>query len=162
MLELIIPVLVIFLLMTKVICVSTIQSGSMEPTLNKGNIVFYNRLFKIADEQNVTRGDIICFFDPISNKHLSKRIIGVSGDRIGFSNGKVIINGFFLDESAYLSDNVMTYSSKSFEVPENSYFVLGDNRENSFDSRYWANPFVNKNQIEGIYIGKIDFSRNKK
>ena len=158
MLELIVPALVILIIMTKVIGVSTIQSGSMEPTLNVGSTVFYNRLCYTMAGQEIRRGDIVCFYDPTENKYLSKRVIGIPGDKIEFLDGYVVLNGQICDESAYLSKDVETNSDKKFEVPENSYFMLGDNRENSFDSRFWTNPYVDKSQIVGRFMGQLDFS----
>ena len=71
-----------------------------------------------------------------------KRVIGTPGDVIDIRNGKVYVNGSQLDESSYISNNVKTESIGAikfpYKVPSKSYFVLGDNRENSFDSRYWG------------------------
>lgn len=158
LLELIVPALIIYIIMTQVIGVSTIQSGSMEPTLNVGSTVFYNRLCYSVANQEIRRGDIICFYDPDENKYLSKRVIGIPGDKIEFRDGYVVLNGQICDESAYLAKDVETNSEKTFEVPEHSYFLLGDNRENSLDSRYWVNPYVDKSQIVGRFMGQIDFS----
>ncbi len=158
MLELIVPALVILVIMTKVIGVSTIQSGSMEPTLKVGSTVFYNKLCYSLAGQEIRRGDIICFYDPTEDKYLSKRVIGIPGDKIEFLDGYVVLNGQICDESAYIGKDVETNSDKRFEVPEHSYFVLGDNRENSYDSRFWTNPYVDASQIEGRFMGQLDFS----
>lgn len=155
--ELFVPTLIIIVIMTQVIGVSRIQSGSMEPTLKTGSTVFYNRLcYKVAN-QEIRRGDIICFYDPASDKYLSKRVIGLPDDKISFLDGYVVINGQICDESAYLKEDVKTNCEKTFEVPNNSYFVLGDNRKNSYDSRYWDDPYVSKGNITGRFMGQLDF-----
>lgn len=71
-----------------------------------------------------------------------KRVIGLPGDTIDISNNKLYVNGDEVDEP-YLSPNMFTNTTGSslefpFTVPEHQYFVMGDNRENSFDSRYWG------------------------
>ena len=71
-----------------------------------------------------------------------KRVIGTPGDVIDIRNGKVYVNGSQLDESSYIPSDVRTESFGTinfpYTVPAKSYFVLGDNRENSFDSRFWG------------------------
>ena len=79
-------------------------------------------------------------------RHFVKRVIGVPGDTVSFSEGFVYINGSKLDEP-YISQQ--TYSSKTFTVPEGCYFMLGDNRGDSKDSREWINPYVPKKEICG-------------
>ncbi len=80
------------------------------------------------------------------------------GDKIRCKDGYVVVNDQFCDETAYISSEIETNCSKEFEVPEGCYFLLGDNRENSNDSRYWQQPYVAKEKIVGKYMGQIDFS----
>ena len=82
------------------------------------------------------------------------------GDVIEFKDGYVVINGQYTDESDYLDESVETYSltNETFTVPDGSYFLLGDNRENSYDARYWASPYISADDILGKYMGQIDFS----
>ena len=70
----------------------------------------------------------------------------------------MVINGQYCDETAYIPSDVETNCSKEFEVPQGCYFMLGDNREVSYDSRYWNNPYISKECILGKYMGQIDFS----
>lgn len=155
--ELLVPVAIIYILMTRIIGVGVIQSGSMEPTLKVGNIVFYNRLCYGIGKQEIKRGDIVCFVSPEDGKVLSKRVIGVPGDEISFKDGCTVVNGQVFDETDYLKCTT-TNCEKSFLVPPDAFFVMGDNRENSYDSRFWVDPYIPLNSILGRYMGQIDFS----
>lgn len=136
--------------------VSVVQSGSMEPKLETGNTVIYNRLAYVNNEPQ--RGDVIVFYSEEYNSYFGKRIIGVPGDVIKFKDGYVVINNQFCDETLYIASDVETNCTKEFEVPEGCYFLLGDNREYSNDSRYWEQPYISKDQIKGKYMGQINFS----
>ena len=116
--ELLVPVAVIYILMTQVIGVGVIQSGSMEPTLKVGSTVFYNRLCYRIGKQEIKRGDIVCFISPEDGKVLSKRVIGLPGDEISFRDGYLVINGKVLDESEYLSSSIRTVANKTYNVPD--------------------------------------------
>ncbi len=151
-----IPVLTVILIFTKIIAIGVVQSGSMEPKLMTGDTVAYNRL--IYNNKEPQRGDIVIFRSNYSDMIFGKRIIGIPGDIIAFRNGYVIINGMYCDETEYIPTDVHTYSLRTFRVPENHYFLLGDNRENSNDSRFWINPYVDREDIIGRYIGQIPFS----
>ena len=119
-----------------------------------GSTMFANRLYK-----DIKRGDAVIFIsDEFAGEYFGKRVIGLPGDTIEFKNGYVVLNGEYLDESAYIPDDVETNYSETFVVPANCYFMLGDNREYSDDSRYWNNPYIPREKIKGVYMGHIDFS----
>lgn len=89
-------------------------------------------------------GDVIVFKAPTDQeKDYIKRVIGVPGDTVFIKNGDVYVNGKHLDEGKYLAPSVKTYGgsflheNEPVTVPANSYFVLGDNRGGSSDSREW-------------------------
>lgn len=99
-------------------------------------------------------GDVIVFKAPTEpDKDFIKRVIGVAGDSVMVNNGQVYLNGKLLDESKYLKPTVKTYGGsflsegQSVTVPEGYFFVLGDNRSFSSDSREWG--FVPKKNIVG-------------
>lgn len=156
LISLFIPLIVIFVICKFVLCITVVQSGSMEPAIPTGNTVVVNRLAYV--NQEVRRGDIIFFESPEYNATFGKRVIGLPGDIVEFKDGYVVINGQYVDESAYIDKNVETNCAKTFTVPNGCYFVLGDNRELSNDSRFWLEPFVKQEDIIGRYMGQLDFS----
>ena len=145
-----------------------VPSGSMRDTIWEGDRLFGFRLaYKFSEPK---RGDIIIFkFPDDETQNYVKRVIGLPNDIVQIKNGRVYINGEELDEpyiKDYILDDGETYT---YIVPEDSYFMLGDNRNNSKDSRYWVNTFVKKEKIVAkvvvrYYSGeksKIDFSLMK-
>jgi signal peptidase I len=114
-----------------------IPSESMLPTLNIGDRLIIE---KVSFHFNgFKRGDIIVFNAPPASKLdevMIKRVIGLPGDTVAIKNGLVYINDQPLDEPYELEKPRGNY--KTFTVPENSLFVMGDNRNNSFDSRFWG------------------------
>lgn len=142
----------LLVLFTKVIMFTTVLSGSMEPTLKTGDKVIYNRLAYTLHD--IERGDIVCFYSDEHKEYFGKRVIGIGGDEVSFADGYLLINGEKVEES-YIGDDVESNSHESFTVPQNTVFLLGDNRGNSNDSRFWDNPFISTDKISGKYIGKI-------
>ncbi len=98
------------------------------------------------------------FWSKEMNEHMAKRIIGIPGDEIKFIDGYVFINGQRADEHEYIEESIETNCAEIFTVPENSVFVMGDNREYSFDSRFFDQPYINYKDIEGKYIGQSTFN----
>lgn len=125
--------------------------SSMEPTIKDGSFAIGNRLAYV--KHSPKRGDIIAFEHNDKNGYgYSKRVIGLPGDKITFHDGYVYINGELYDESAYLGEDVETNCTKEFEVPKESVFVLGDNREGSTDSRAFQNPYISYKEIKAKQI----------
>ncbi len=120
---------------------------------------FHNNDHIVVDKFNgemstLKRGDVIVFFSPIGeNRLLVKRIIGIQGDVISIRNGSVFLNGKLLREP-YTNHHAESFETiPAFRVPENSVFVLGDNRLVSADSREWG--AVDKSRIYGKYVLKF-------
>jgi signal peptidase I len=161
----VIAVLVAVLLRAFVVQTFFIPSGSMEPTLQIGDRILVNKLS--YDLHGVDRGNIVVFSRPPTENcggpevnDLVKRVIGLPGNVISLSGGYVYIDGKRLDESWLpASEQGVTtpgppgtpYSLvRPFKVPANDYFVMGDNRTDSCDSRYWG-PIS-----KSLIVGKVD------
>lgn len=113
-----------------------IEGDSMEPSFHNGEYLIVSKLdYRVGSPG---RGDVIVFHPPASPKELYiKRIIGLPGEKIEITDGKIYIDGKLLEESAYISPTKYQ-SSYSKVVPADHYFVLGDNRSHSSDSRVFG------------------------
>ena len=145
--------LIAFVLNTFIIANSEVPSGSMENTIMTGDRVIGSRLsYRFEDPK---RGDIAIFRFPDNEKiYYVKRIIGLPGETVDIVDGKVYINGSDepLDEP-YIREPMIPEAPMHFEVPENSYFMMGDNRNYSMDARRWENTYVKRDKI----IAKVLF-----
>jgi signal peptidase I len=125
---------ILYLGVNVVIARVRVDSYSMEPTLCKDNYVMVNKLVYMIGSPD--RGDIIVFrYPPNPDEQYIKRVIGLPGDRIHISGGEVFVNDELLSEP-YVS--MQTKSGGDWVIPEDSLFVMGDNRNNSRDSRFWG------------------------
>jgi signal peptidase I len=133
-----------------------VMGYAMSPTYNNGAYVFaMKRFLKTAYTPN--RYDIVVFGHP-HNEDIDyiKRVIGLPGEKLKLTEGKIIINGKTLDEKfiasdVYTSPGKFLLENKEIIIPDNNIFVIGDNRSSSSDSREWG--FV---PIENIR-GKVNF-----
>jgi signal peptidase I len=121
-----------------------VDGASMQPSLNNNQYVLVNKLAYLFHTPE--RGDVIVFHWPIdTNKDLIKRVIGVPGDVIVIDRTTVRVNGVLLNEPYIMAAN--NPIGNRWVVPPNNYFVMGDNRPVSDDSRDWG--FVPKSYIIG-------------
>lgn len=136
-----------------IIANSRVPSASMETTIMTKDRVIGSRLtYRFSDPQ---RGDIAIFrFPDDESIYYVKRIIGLPGDTIDIVDGQVYLNGSTdpLDEP-YLREPMIPEPPMHFEVPEDCYFMMGDNRNYSSDARRWENTYVKREKL----IAKVLF-----
>ncbi len=141
-----------FLITTFLIVNAKVPSASMETTVMTGDRLIANRLsYKLSKPE---RYDIVVFkFPDDESKLYIKRIIGLPGDTVNIRNGHVYIN----DSTEPLREDFlhepMRTEDATYVVPEGHYFMMGDNRNHSSDSRFWTNKFVAEDKI----LGKAGF-----
>jgi len=153
----------VFFVMTFVVQAFQIPTGSMEPTLLVGDFLLVNKLVyastltpleeAILPRRRLARQDIVVFKYPNElSKDFVKRVIGLPGEKLEIKNKQVFINDKPLDEaykvhndtqiiaktSSYSYDDTIRDNYGPVTVPEGQIFVMGDNRDNSADSRYWG------------------------
>ena len=118
-----------------------VEGSSMDPTLKDGDRLFVNKTLKYIGE--IEKGDIVIIDGKDAKIRYVKRVIGLPGDKVSAENGEVYVNGKKIAEP-YLADNaeeaeqngmLLTSDFEEIEVPQDNYFVMGDNRLNSMDSR---------------------------
>ncbi len=146
---LIVVAAVAVLIATLVFPVMQIAGTSMEPTLEEGNIVV------LVKSSKLERGDLCAF--SYSNKILIKRVIGLPGDKILIdAEGNVYVNDKLIDEP-YITEKALGECDVEFpfHVPENQYFMMGDQRETSIDSRSTVIGCVTNDQLVGRLMLKI-------
>lgn len=132
-----------------------VNGQSMFPNFHDKEVILTNLIgLRFEDPK---KGDVVVFVSPKDKeKNYIKRVIGTKGDEVSIRGGNVYVNNKKLDESVYLKEDIKTYSGvflregQDVVVPEGKFFVLGDNRGSSSDSREWG--FVQREAILGESI----------
>ncbi|NLC96352.1 MAG: signal peptidase I [Erysipelotrichaceae bacterium] len=148
--SIILPTLIVFIILNVFIGIATIKGSSMEKGLHENDIILFNRLDKTID-----RFDIIVAKKIDQNMYIIKRVIGLPNDTIDIKDGYVFVNNTQIDESSYTENGTTYLQDISFPITlsDDEYFLLGDNREVSLDSRNSETGLINKKNI----FGKILF-----
>ncbi|MGN0350816.1 MAG: signal peptidase I [Roseburia sp.] len=129
---------------------ANVPSGSMENTIMTGDRLIGNRLAYLKNDPK--RGDIIIFHYPDNEEEIYvKRVIGLPGETVEIRDGQIYIDGsdIPLDEPYLKEEWTVATGPYTFEIPEGCYLVMGDNRNDSWDARYWANKYVAEDKILG-------------
>lgn len=138
-------IFILFLIMY-VVTLTQVIGPSMSPNLNNNDIVILDKA--IYKFKSIKRGDIISFSYE-DTKYLIKRVIGLPGEHVEIKDNIIYIDGMILEEPYIENYNLGT--DINYDIPKNYYFVLGDNRENSLDSRDEKLGLINKKDV----IGKV-------
>ncbi len=140
---LLVTVVTVFVLFRVVLQLAWVPSGSMEQTIPTESLLVSLRLPYLVSDPEPERGDVVTFWSDELGKLLVKRVVGLPGDEIFFSGGYVYVNREKLPE-LYLTQQGQTrgQNNEVFCVPEGCYFMMGDNRTGSDDSRFWNEPYI--------------------
>ena len=130
----------------------TVPTGSMKNTLAEGTRAMgLSIVYKFREPE---RGDIIVFHAPDNPGTLYvKRVVGLPGETVEIVGGRTYINGEYFEEE-YLAETPEAKDFGPYHVPEDAYFVMGDNRNHSLDARLWDNTYVYSSAI----LGKVYFA----
>ena len=149
--KIIILIVVVFAIYMWVIGLQQIVGNSMNNTLeNEDMILLYKLGYKISD---IKRFDVVSFYYD-ETKYLIKRVIGLPGEHIAYKDNKLYVNGEYVEENRDFVTEDFDLKELGYDViPDDYYFVLGDNRENSLDSREIG--LVKKEDIIGEAIARV-------
>ena len=142
-----------FMLFRVVFALVYIPTASMEPAIKAGSFGIAWRLpYIINSRKNIERGDIVIFRREGDRRLLCKRVIGLPGETVEIYDGRVYIN-----ENVLKEDYAQGYTEGEIciTVPPDNLFLLGDNREHSFDSRFWSESSINERRIYARIIAYI-------
>ena len=128
--------------------ISTSYGPSMEPTLKNGDTIL---LRKTRKGETFNHGDIVTF-ESNTDDFYGKRIFALPNETVTIKKDNICVN----NKNCLQDDSLAMDTNLDFSVPENSYFVLGDNLSNSQDTRHFKDTFVYKKDIKYKYIGKVN------
>lgn len=138
---------VVILVFVFVIGLQQVVGPSMSPTLTENDIVVINKLsYKL---HKINTGDVV--IASVSDKYMIKRVIGLPGDELKMVNGRIYLNGELFDDYVDINIEESGNLENGIKVGDNEYFIIGDNRNDSEDSRFYGT--ISKKNI----VGKVAF-----
>jgi signal peptidase I len=159
------PVLLITAAKSAIADMNPVPTGSMKPTVLEGDVVWVNKLaydckvpftlWRVAEWADPQSGEIVVCFSPEDGKRLLKRVVGVPGDTVELRNETLFLNAIMITPRKRALRNFGPVT-----VPEGSYYMLGDNRDDSHDSRFFG--FVPRREIVGratAVVASVDLKR---
>lgn len=146
--------LIIYLFINFFIFTARVDGPSMLPTFTHGDLIFVSRIAYTLPEGLPEYNDIVIFSNEIRGYEIIKRVIGLPGDHIEIKDNQVYRNGSLLQET-YLDESIITEGNIDEIIQEGHIFVLGDNRQNSADSRISDIGQVSMDDVKGRVLVRV-------
>lgn len=149
--------IIAYITTTFIVMNAEVPTGSMKDTIMEGDRLIGLRLSYVFSGPE--RGDVVIFTPPHEDKYYIKRVIGIPGDVVQIINGSLYVNSVLQEEPYIREPMVANGENMVFIVPEDCYFMMGDNRNNSSDSRAWTidgipSPYVPRDKIHAKALFK--------
>lgn len=157
---LVITALAVLIVFRVLLQLAYVPSGSMESIIPRDSLLVSWQLPYLVSDPTPERGDIVTFWNAEENKLLVKRVIGLPGEEVRFTDGWVYVDGQRLEEE-YLDQrgNTAGQGEDTYQVPEGCLFLLGDNRTGSKDSRFWNEPCITADNVRARVMVCIPLTR---
>lgn len=156
--------MIVTIIFQTVLMLSSVPTGSMSGSIEPGDVIISTRFFSEVKAEDISRYDVLIFNAPDGDGTYIKRVIGLPGETIEVrDNGKVYADGVELDDS-FIKEPMRWDDNSTYVVPEDCFFFMGDNRNNSYDSRYWDKYISTKDILakKSFTICNVPFLKDEK